>query len=90
MGTESYRKNIVDYLKKNLKKGYTEEALKWALVKQGYNKVVVDMALKQAHKEIADKAPILREKPKITYTIIDENNKPVIIKKPWWKKFLGI
>ena len=89
MGNSSYR-NLVDYFKKNLKKGYTEESLKWALIKQGYTRIAVDLAIKQMHKEMAEEAPILKEKPKITYIVVDENDKPVIIKKSWWKKFFGL
>ena len=81
-----YRKNIVDYFKKNLTKGYTSESLKWALVKQGYSRTMVDKAIEQVHKELAEKAPILKEKPKIKYEIVDENDKPIILKKPWWKR----
>ncbi len=89
MAKESYKKNLVDYFVKNLKKGYTEESLKWALIRQGYSRVAVDSAREQAHKEMAKKAPVLKEKPKITYTILDENDKPIVIKKPWWKKIFG-
>lgn len=81
------RKKIVEYIKKNLKKGYTEDSLKWALISQGYSRTMVENAIKQVHKDLAKKAPKLKEKPKITYEIIDENNQPVKIKKPWWKKF---
>jgi hypothetical protein len=89
MGKE-YRRNLVDYFKKNLKKGYTEESLKWALIRQGYGRVAVNLAIEQAHREIAEKAPILKEKPKITHTIVDEKDRPIIIRKPWWKKLFGI
>ena len=84
MGKE-YLRNIIDYFKKNIKKGYTEESLKWALIKQGYTKIAIDSAIKRAHKELADEAPMLKEKPRIKYEIYDENNKPIFIKKPWWK-----
>jgi hypothetical protein len=81
------RKKIIDYLKSNLKKGYTLDSLKWALIRQGYSKTMVEFAIKDLNKELAKKAPILKEKPKITYEIIDEFNQPVKIKKPWWKLF---
>jgi hypothetical protein len=38
-----------------------------------------------AHKELADEAPVLKEKPTISYEVLDENDKPVEVKKPWWK-----
>ena len=44
---EGYLKEIVDYIKKNLKKGYTKDSLKWALVKQGYPRLEVERAFKK-------------------------------------------
>lgn len=90
MAEIDYRKNLVDYLKKNLVKGYTFESLKWALVKQGYSRAIVERAIEQVHKEFAEKAPVLKEKPRIKYEIVDENDKPIILKKPFWKRILGL
>ena len=81
-----YRNKVVEYFKRNLKKGYTAESLKWALVEQGYTKTTVEQALEKAQKEFAEKAPVLREKPKIKYEIIDERDNPITIKKSWWKR----
>jgi len=88
MGEINYRKKLVDYFKKNLAKGYTVDSLKWALINQGYSRTIVEQAIKQTHKELAEKAPILKEKPEIKYEIIDEDNNPIIIKKPFWKRWL--
>jgi len=85
-----YKRKIINYLKKNLSKGYTQDSLKWALIDQGYSRTAVERAIEQTHKELAEKAPILKEKPKIKYEIIDENNKPIIIKKPFWKRILKL
>ncbi len=79
---------LVDYFKKNLKKGYPEESLRWALINQGFSKFLVDEALRDAKKELAAKAPVLKEKPVITYEIYDKDNKLIDIKKPWWKRFM--
>jgi len=87
--SERIRK-IVEYYKRNLAKGYTEDSLRFALVNQGYSRVLVDDSLIIAHKELADKAPKLDEKPIIKHEIFDERDKPVIIRKPMWKKVLGI
>lgn len=84
-----YKRKIVDYFKKNLSKGYTEDSLRWALINQGYSRTLVEMALEQANKELAEKAPVLKEKPVIKYEIIDEFDNPIIIKKPWWKRIFG-
>lgn len=87
---EEYKNRIVNYLKKNLLKGYTPETLKWALINQGYSRSMVEMALDVAQKDMAKKAPVLKEKPKIKYEILDEYNNPIEIKKPWWKRVLGM
>ena len=90
MEDSGYKLKILEYLKKNLKKGYTPESLKWALVKQGYSKSLVDELLGKAHKALAEEAPVFKEKPKIKYEIIDEKNNPIKIKRSWWRNFLGI
>jgi len=84
-----YRRKIVDYFKRNLTKGYPSDSLKWALINQGYSRAIVEMALEQANKELAEKAPILKDKPVIKYEIIDEHDQPVTIKKSWWKRTFG-
>jgi len=81
-------KNLVNYFKKNLAKGYTLESLKWSLVKQGYSRTIVERAIIQTNKELATEAPILKDKPVIKHEIIDEYNRPVEIKKSFWKKIL--
>jgi len=89
MESSNYRRKIVDYLKKNIKKGYTPDSLKWALINQGYSKISVEDALRRVHKELAQKAPILKEKPVIKYEILDEDNNPIEIRKPFWKRIFG-
>ena len=86
---DSYKRKLVNYFKKNLVKGYTQDSLKFALMSQGYSRVAVDTAYQDAIKELAAKAPVLKEKPKIKYEIIDEHNRPVVIKKSWWKRIFG-
>ena len=90
---ESYRKQLVEYLKKNLTKGYTEESLKWALIQQKYSRSDIGRAIEQAHKEIKEKSEKLtevKEKPKIKYELYGKDNKPIKIevRKPFsLKKF---
>jgi len=86
----NYRKKIVDYLKKNLKKGYTIESLRWALIGQGYSKIAVERAVEELNKELARKAPILKEEPVIKYEIVDEKDRPIKIKKSFWKRIFGL
>lgn len=90
MEEDEYKRKIVEYYKKNIAKGYTQDALKWALVNQGYSRIIVEGALEEANKELAKKAPVLKEKPKIKYEIIDEHDKPITLKKPWWKRIFGV
>ena len=82
-----YKEQLIDYFKKNLKKGYTPDSLKFSLVKQGYSRTAVEHAFIEANKELAEKAPEFKEKPIITYQVIDENNQPITISKSWWEKF---
>ena len=83
------RKNLVEYFKKNIAKGYTLESLKIALTKQGYSSALINRAVEDLNKELAQKAPIVKEKPKIKYEIYDENDKPIKIKKSFMSKFFG-
>lgn len=91
MREAEYKRKIVEYLKKNLKKGYTPESLKWALVKQGYSRTLIDASIKDANTELSKEAPVLKEeKPVITHEIVGEDNQPVQIKKSWWRRIFGI
>ena len=88
--SENYRRRIISYFKKNLQKGYTSDSLRFALMSQGYSRAAVDRALEQANKELAAKAPPIKEKPKIKYQIIDEYDKPIKIKKSFFKRLFGL
>ncbi len=70
-----YMDKVKDYIKKNLKKGYTEDSLKWALIRQGYTRSIVERAIDQVNMELAEKAPVLKSKPVIRYQIIDEHGR---------------
>ena len=39
-------KGLIDYLRRNLKKGYKLDELKWALISQGHSRVSVDKAVR--------------------------------------------
>ena len=83
------RRNIIDYFKKNLKKGYTPDSLKFALINQGYPRTEILLALDKANQELAAEAPILKEKPRIIHEVLDEEDNPIVIKKPWWRRMFG-
>ena len=40
--------DIADYIKKNLKKGYTLDSLRFSLISQGYSKISVENAISGA------------------------------------------
>ena len=84
---KSYREELTDYIKKNLKKGYTKESLKWALVNQGYSKLEVEKAIKKTDEALAKQAPPLKTKPEIKYEIIEPKEYAVKIEKKqsFWK-----
>lgn len=84
---KSYMDELIEYIKNNLKKGYTKESLKWALINQGHSKLEVEKAIKQVDAGLAAQAPILRTKPEIKYEVIGP--KEYIKKeekKSFWKK----
>jgi len=60
-----YIQQLVTYIKKNLAKGYTMEALKWALINQGHSRNSVQRAIDLANEQLALQAPRLVEKPVI-------------------------
>jgi hypothetical protein len=76
---ETTTERIKNYLRKNLSKGYTLDALRISLIhSQGYSPSIVDRAIKEFHAELAKEAPVLNEKPKIRYEVLDENNSKII------------
>lgn len=88
MRESEYNKILNDYLKKNLKKGYTEDSLKWALIRQGYSRTAVEKAMEQVHRELASEAPIIKEKPTITHEVVAEDEMPA--KKGFWARLFGL
>jgi len=76
-------KELIEYAKKNLKKGYKKETLKYALIKQGYPRVTVERVLEKAEKEFSQEKKLLsnkhskKEKPLIKYELYDKDNKIV-------------
>ena len=83
---KNYVHQLVDYIKNNLKKGYTKESLKWALVSQGHSRMEVEKAIRLLDAEMASEAPVLKTKPIITYEVIEP---PSEQKKSFWKRLFG-
>ena len=80
-----YIQQLANYLKRNLSKGYTLEALKWALVDQGYSRTEVDRAIALANEQMASQAPKMIEKPVIRI----ETEPPTEEKKGFWQRVKG-
>jgi len=76
---------LTDYIKKNLKKGYTQDSLKWALISQGYSKMEIERAFKKVNYQLALNAPILKTKPKIKYELVEPK---IYEQKSFWQKLL--
>ena len=81
---------LVEYIKKNLAKGYNQDTLRFSLMSQGYSKITVENAIERAHKQLSETLPAIKEKPQITYKVITEDNTETITtmplkKKPWWR-----
>lgn len=72
MGTPANQnQQLADYIKKNISKGYTMESLKYSLMRQGYSRTSVEKAMELANKQLASSAPMMKEKPTISYEVID-------------------
>ena len=82
---QSHIEQLANYFKKNIKKGYTEEALKISLVKQGYSNISIEKALDLANKQLAEELPLMKEKPEIIYKIEPEIS---ILNKNFLQKFI--
>ena len=84
---------LTEYIKKNLVKGYNQDTLMFSLISQGYSRISVEKALENANKELAKTAPIMKEKPQISYKIVVDKNQPIQIstekKKGFWKRIFG-
>jgi len=83
---EDYINKLTQYVKINLKKGYTLESLKWALVSQGHSRMEVAKAIERVESELSQEAPVLQTKPEIVYETEPEPE----VKKPWYKRMLGL
>jgi hypothetical protein len=87
--SETYIAQLAEYVKKNLKKGYTKESLKWALVNQGHSKIEVEKAMAKVEKDLAEEAPLLKTKPEISVEVVEPKDaelKP----KSFFKRLFGL
>ncbi len=81
--------NLVEYLQRNLKKGYKLEDLRWALINQGYSRINIESAIKHVT-EIREaqmpKKPVVSEvKQEPVHVEMPQVNE----EKGLWHKFKG-
>jgi len=69
---ENTNQKLADYIKKNLAKNYTIDALRFSLLSQGYSKTSVEKAIEIANKQLAAQAPRIQEKPVIKHEFVDD------------------
>lgn len=69
---EDHVQQLAEYIKKNIAKGYTPESLKFSLMSQGYSRISVEKAIETANSQLAQTAPLMKEKPQIIYRTIPE------------------
>ncbi|MAE49583.1 hypothetical protein CMI48_02015 [Candidatus Pacearchaeota archaeon] len=84
----TYLTDLAVYIKKNLKKGYTKDSLRVALLNQGHSRTEIERAFKRVDEELADQAPVLKTKPRITYEIVEPEELATTVtnkKESFWK-----
>lgn len=94
LSEKSTNQQLIDYIKKNLAKGYTLDALRYSLVKQGYSRTSVDKSIDLANREMAAAAPKMVEKPVVKWEVIDDNEMAAKVaanngKLGFWKRLFN-
>lgn len=74
----TFIEQLANHIKKNLKKGYTLDALRFSLINQGYTRLSVEKAIELTNIQLAIELPKIKEKPEIIYKVFDENKKFII------------
>lgn len=86
------KEQLAEHIKRNFIKGYTEDSLRYSLLSQGYGRTTIENAINLANKKLAEEAPKMKEMPRITHKIIDEEELKKKVeedaKKGFFKKFL--
>jgi len=84
---QDHVQQLADYIKRNISKGYTIDSLKFSLTSQGYSRISIEKAIQVANEQLAAQAPVLKEKPQITYRTIPEVEETSFFKKIFRKWF---
>ena len=82
---------LVNYIMKNLKKGYTIDSLRFSLISQGYSRITVESAIESANKKMSEHISPIKEKPEIKYKIIsdDESINSLSTSQSFFRKLLN-
>jgi len=78
---------LKEYIRRNMKKGYTRESLKWALVSQGYSRIEIEKALKEVDVQIARETP--RSQKKEEPVEMNAYEPEISGKRSFWSRLFG-
>lgn len=81
---KTHLEQLAEHIKKNLKKGYSIDSLKFSLIKQGYTRISIEKATELANKQLSKEIPLMKEKPEIIYKI-----EPKIENKSFFRKLIN-
>jgi hypothetical protein len=88
---ENYIQQLADHIKRNIAKGYTMDSLVVSLTNQGYSRIAIEKSIELANKQLAEKAPLMKERPEITHKVIlNDSEYELKPKKSFWKKLFGL
>lgn len=85
----NYMQNLIDYVKRNLSKGYSTDSLRWALINQGHSRIEVDKALASAQAEVSRERVASRPAASPQSTPLSSFNVEPEPKLPFWKRLFG-
>jgi len=70
---KTHIEQLSEYILKNIKKGYTLDSLRFSLKNQGYTKISIEKSIELANRRLAEEITEMKEKPQITYRIVDDD-----------------
>ena len=86
---KSHIDQLAEYIKRNLKKGYTVDALRFSLMSQGYSRLSIENAFALAHEQLSKELQPIKEKPQIIYKIDEEEISREGFFKRLWRNIFG-
>jgi len=82
-----YMKTLIEYVKRNLSKGYSHDQIRLVLLQQGYSRAAIDRAIRLVQESMPKQAPVLvKERPKIEVVSHELEKKPGFFEKLFGKK----